>query len=75
MGQIIEGVKAEIPSSFSEFSTDLINSCWNLDPNDRPSFKKICNQMESNDFKLLNLTKSEERKVKAFVQNHQRLLP
>lgn len=74
-GEIIKGKKAEIPSSFSKFSADLINSCWNLDPKERPSFNDICNLMKSNNYKLVNFSKSEEKEVNIFVQNHQKLLP
>ena len=74
-GEIIKGRKAEIPSSVCKFTSDLIKSCWNFDPKDRPSFNDICNQMKMNDYKLINLTNSEECEIKAFVQNHQKLLP
>ena len=32
------GNKASIPSEFNKFAKDLIESCWNFDPSQRPSF-------------------------------------
>ena len=74
-GEILRGKKAEIPSSFSEFVKNLINSCWNFKPSDRPSFKEICSLMEKNKYCLCNLTKSESAEVLNFVQNHQKQIP
>lgn len=74
-GDIIKGRKARIPSTVCKFSSDLIKSCWNLDPKKRPSFNDICNQMRMNDYKLVNLTNSEIKRVKSIIQKHPKLLP
>ncbi|KAK8883703.1 hypothetical protein M9Y10_042801 [Tritrichomonas musculus] len=67
---IPKGKKAEIPPSFTEFSKNLINDCWNLDPKDRPSFEEIVDRMIKNNFNLVLLNKTEIRNVEAFVKQH-----
>lgn len=47
------GKKAEIPSSITEFSRELINNCWSFNSTDRPSFGKICEILEGNENKLI----------------------
>ncbi|KAK8837206.1 hypothetical protein M9Y10_036633 [Tritrichomonas musculus] len=69
------GKKAEIPSSFTPFAEELINACWNFDPKERPSFKKICNDIELNKFNLLQLTKSEIQQVEDMVKQHKEKIP
>lgn len=46
------GKKAEIPSSFNEFSKKLLNECWNFNPKDRPSFQMILDDFERNHYNL-----------------------
>lgn len=67
---IPKGKKAEIPPSFTDFSKNLINDCWNLDPKDRPSFEEIVDRMIKNNFNLVLLNKTEIRNVEAFVKQH-----
>lgn len=69
------GKKAEIPSSFTSYSKQLIDSCWNFVPNNRPSFKEICEDMEKNKFSLLELTKSESNEVLKFVKEFKTQIP
>ena len=72
---VCTGIMAQIPSSFTPFAKDLIESCWNFTPNKRPSFNQICDDLIKNDFKLLPLTEMEIGQVKEFVNKHQKLIP
>ena len=47
------GKKADIPSSVSSFSRDLINKCWSYKASDRPSFAEICDTLKGNESKLI----------------------
>ena len=47
------GKKAEIPSSVTKFTQELINKCWNFNASDRPSFDEICKILEENENKLI----------------------
>lgn len=47
------GKKAPIPKTLSSFSQDLIQKCWESDPNDRPSFDEICELLKGNEQKLI----------------------
>ena len=72
---IVNGKKTPLPSKFTEFSKQLINSCWNFDPKDRPSFEQIIEDLSRNKFNLINLTKPELQKVESLVKNHKSLIP
>lgn len=41
ISQIAAGIKDQIPENVNDFSKNLINSCWNLDSETRPSFMKF----------------------------------
>ena len=73
--QIGTGIKAKIPSDFTPFAKDLINNCWNFKPDERPSFEKILELMETNDYKLLELSKSQISAIKKFVDLTQTKIP
>lgn len=58
-GDFPEGVmghlnEAEIPSSINELSRNIIQSCWSPSPDDRPSFAEIIEEIEKNDYKLVD---------------------
>lgn len=69
------GKKMEIPDYFTQYSKDLINKCWSFDPNDRPSFKDILDELIVKKFDLVDLTNSELRKVVSFVKKQKKLIP
>lgn len=73
--QILQGKKAEIPSTFTEFAKDLINDCWNFEANDRPSFNYICERMISDGCNLVQITNQEKKEFNIFIQNHQKRIP
>ena len=75
LGDILKGKKAEIPSSFTEFSKKLINDCWNFEAKDRPSFKDIIEEMAKNHYNLLHLNESEVNNIETFVKQHKEKLP
>ena len=72
---IPKGKKAEIPPSFTDFSKNLINDCWNLDPKDRPSFEEIFSLLENNKFKLFELSDPEIKEIQLFVNQHKEQIP
>ena len=75
IGHILQGKKAEIPSSFTDFSKNLINECWNFKSKDRPSFKVILESLIKNNFNLLPLKKGEVKNIKVFVKQHKTKIP
>ena len=68
-------MNTSIPSSFTLFDRSLIDSCWNFEPDQRPSFTKISEDLEKNKFNLINLIKSELSQVESFVKNHKKHFP
>ncbi|KAK8840772.1 hypothetical protein M9Y10_027594 [Tritrichomonas musculus] len=72
---IPKGKKAEIPSSFTEFSKMLINACWNFDSKDRPSFRVILDNMERSRYNLVQLNKAEIKNVESFEKQHKTKIP
>ena len=72
---VCKGKKAKIPESFTEFARSLIDSCWNFEASDRPSFKEICDQMDKNNYSVLNLSKIETRQVSDFINEYKESLP
>lgn len=48
-----KGKKAQIPSNFTSFSTNLINKCWSFKPDERPSFADIYDSLIENRKKLI----------------------
>ena len=69
------GEKADIPTTFTEFSQQLISDCWNKEPKDRPSFDQILNDLENNDFNLIDLNEEEENEVKSMINSHKAIIP
>lgn len=72
---IPKGKKAEIPSSFTQFSKKLINDCWNLKPKDRPSFQVIVNDIVESNFSLLQLSEIEVKNIGLYVKQHKTKIP
>lgn len=72
---IPKGKKAPIPPSFTEFSKQLINDCWNLEAKDRPSFKIILERLATNHYNLINLSDYEIKNVESFVKQHKLKIP
>lgn len=42
------GKQADIPKSFTKYSTDLIKKCWNFNASERPSFNEIFDSLQTN---------------------------
>ena len=75
MREQMRGKKAEIPSIFTTFAKDLINSCWNFDPKDRPSFSEICKLMNEKCHMLLDISNTEISELNRLIQNHKSRIP
>ncbi|KAK8836922.1 hypothetical protein M9Y10_037448 [Tritrichomonas musculus] len=73
--QVGTGKKANIPSTFTNLSKQIINDCWNFEPQSRPSFERLLHLFESNDYMLLDLDKSEISEVRHFVKQHKTKIP
>ena len=69
------GKKADIPSSFTRFATELIKSCWEFDPKKRPSFINICEDIERSRFNLLELNNTELEEVEMKVNKLKEQIP
>ncbi|KAK8844349.1 hypothetical protein M9Y10_024563 [Tritrichomonas musculus] len=69
------GKKAPIPSSFTSFAKQLINSCWETSPEKRPSFDEILQELEKNNYKLLELSDTDVKDIKLFVKEHKQRIP
>lgn len=67
--------QTEIPSTFTSYSTELINSCKNINPKDRPSFEMICKKLKKDYYKLLDVSKSEKHEIKAKIDIFKQKIP
>ena len=72
---IPNGKKAEIPEYFTTFAKKLIYECWNLDPNERPSFDEILKQLDKNNYNIMKLSSEEVQNVKNLVEKHKLKIP
>lgn len=73
--QVGTGKKATIPTTFAPFAQKLIDKCWNFDPKERPSFNEICEEIENNDFKVVELTYNEVLEIRKFWKRHKAKIP
>ena len=73
--EICNGKKAQIPSEFTQLARDLINSCWNFDPNQRPSFNEICALLEENHYHLIDINDADMRDALDLIDQHKRHIP
>lgn len=62
--------QTEIPSTFTSYSTELINSCKSFNPKDRPSFEVICNKLTKDYYKVLEIPKSVKHENKNTFNKH-----
>ena len=75
LGELMNGIIPEIPSSFEILSAQLIESCWSSDPEERPSFDLICDKLEENEFELFNLSETEKHEIQFFVNKLKEKIP
>ncbi|KAK8839454.1 hypothetical protein M9Y10_031808 [Tritrichomonas musculus] len=75
IGDLLKGMKASIPSYFTDFSKKLVSDCWNFEAKDRPSFASIVDDLAANHYNLLPLNGSETTNVENFVKQHKAKLP
>lgn len=76
MSDKLRGEKAPIPQSFSDLSRQLIDMCWNFDAKCRPSFDQLINEIERNNYNLVDLSESELNVIKSLIKQHkEKILP
>ena len=73
--EICSGKKAEIPNEFSQLAKNLIDSCWNFDPNQRPSFDEICTLLEDNEYRLIDLDEAGMNEALGLINQHKKRIP
>ena len=52
-----------------------IKFCWNFDPDKRPSFNKICDELNSKCKTLLELSSSEIQELNQLMKQHKLRIP
>ena len=73
--QFLNGVRPALPDSFTEFSKNMINACLNSDPNLRPSFGLICDEIDQNPYQLCNLSFDENNEIKVRMDLLKKRIP
>lgn len=66
----MSGRKAKIPDNFTNLSREIIDLCWNHNPEDRPSFKDICQKIEKAHFGLFDLNNSEQAQISEMINSY-----
>lgn len=67
---VLSGNKARIPEIFSKLSREIIDVCWNFNPEDRPSFKDICQKIEKAHFGLFDFNSSEQAQISEMINSY-----
>jgi serine/threonine protein kinase len=65
--RIIAGHREKIPSTIEPVTKRLTNSCWDGNPDQRPTFLDIFYELQANRFKIFNTVDSEA--VEQFLQS------
>lgn len=50
---IVDGKHPTIPDTVSDFARDLIECCWDINPEKRPSFDEICDALNTDGYQLI----------------------
>ena len=69
------GKRPTIPSSFTEFAKKLVEKCWCIDHESRPSFETICKELEENDYCLFDMSIDEKLLLKNLVNKYKLQIP
>ncbi|KAK8881555.1 hypothetical protein M9Y10_004298 [Tritrichomonas musculus] len=67
--------KGKLPDMKMHTARNIIDSCWNIKPEERPSFEQILNTLISNKYNIVELNESEFNEVETFVENHKTKIP
>lgn len=70
IGDILCRKKLKLPYTLSNFAAHLIGLCMSFDPNSRPSFKVIRNQIIQNKEKIIELSSNELNEVSRLIKAH-----
>jgi hypothetical protein len=57
--KVLSGVREPIPETVEPFTASLINRCWNENPDDRPTFLEIFDELQEHRFKLFSTVDPE----------------
>lgn len=62
-------------SSLSSFTQQIIKKCCNVDPQTRPNFKTICDELKQNKFEVIQLTSSENQELIELIDKQNVQMP
>lgn len=65
---VLEGKRAKIPSSFTDFASSLILKCWSFEAKNRPEFKDIVLMIKKNNFNLFEGIEKDVPEIKSRLQ-------
>lgn len=65
---VCNGERLKIPQNTPSNWSNLIKRCWSQAPKDRPTFKKICDLLESNEFVTQNINRDIFENYKKIVK-------
>jgi serine/threonine protein kinase len=65
--KVLSGNREEIPRTVEPFTASLISRCWNGNPDDRPTFLEIFDELRENRFRLFRTVDPEA--VEQFLQS------
>jgi hypothetical protein len=66
-GKVRSGSREAIPDTVEAFTAGLIGRCWDGNPDHRPTFLEISNDLQANRFKLFSTVDPEA--VERFFQS------
>ncbi|KAK8836649.1 hypothetical protein M9Y10_037585 [Tritrichomonas musculus] len=75
IGQMVTGAEVPIPEYFTSLAKSLVRSCLQLDPNVRPNFSTILENIKKYQYELLDLSPQEKVEVKNRIEQFQRRIP
>lgn len=67
IAKVASGKKAPIPDCIDEFSRNLIMRCWSTNPEERPSFAEILEQIERANFRIIDGIEKDIFNIKKFL--------
>lgn len=75
MVDVYRGKQPTLPEMLSEFAKKLIEECMRIEPKSRPSFSVICDLIEENKEKIVQLTATEKEEIENLIKIHNSKIP